>query len=351
MIWKKLPFVVLLACAPAGLRAQTADPSLALGQPASSRVQIQPTLRFQAEHTDHVLNTAAAERDWLGRIAGTLALNWVPSQRTRVAVNGGLDTEGYKDHDELNTLPVRQQVGLTIARALSRQTNVSFGFGYQQTEIPGEIVDPGGLDIGRGTGRGWSGLAMLTRIVGPRDRVGAHYMYRVIELPGSPIDRAHVAQLRWGHAATRELGFTMEAGAAWIADRFVPEAALKVQRSFRRADFSLSAARSHSPFPEEDQSVDTNSVSANLSVPMSRKLTLSLGPGYFTTSGGSGGRSQSLRGAATLALRLGSGANLSATYRYSHERQGARAGAQGAASFGHSVYTVGLSVAPPIRLN
>jgi hypothetical protein len=348
---KRPLLALLLLSAPAGLGAQTADPSLGLGQPATSRFHIQPTFRFQVEHTDHVLNTAALERDWLGRAAGTVSVDWVPSARTRLRLDAGADTEGYKEHDELNTLPVRQQASVMFARAVSRNTNISLGGGYQQTEIPGEIVDPAGIDIGRGTGRGWTALAMLTRIVGARDRIGAHYMYRAIELPDTPINRAHVVQLRWGHAISRDVQLAAEAGAAWIDERFTPEAALKVQKSFRKADLSVSAARSHSPLPEEGRSLDTNMVSASLNVPLSRTVTMSLGPGYFTTSGGNRAASRAVRGSATLALRLGSVGNLSASYRYSHERQGAPLGTKAPTPYGHSVYSVGLSVAPPIRLN
>jgi hypothetical protein len=348
---KRLSLAVLTLCVPGALSAQTADPSLALGQPAKSRINIQPTFRFQVEHTDHVLNTAALERDWLGRASAMVSLSWAPSRRTRVQLDGGGDTEGYQEHDELNTLPVRQQVRVMLARAVSKNTNFSTGFSYQQTEVPGEIVDPGGIDIGRGTGRGWSGLAMLTHIAGPRDQVGAHYMYRVIELPDTPIDRAHVLQLRWGHALSRDASVSVEAGTAWIDERLTPEAAVKVKKGFRRADLSLSANRSHSPLPESGRSLDTNSVSASLSVPLSRKLTLSLGPGYFTSSGGDGEDSQAIRGTATLALRLGPLANVNASYRYSHERQGARPGSPRPEAYGHSVYTVGLSIAPPIRVN
>jgi hypothetical protein len=294
-----------------------AEPALA------QRLFWNPAITAGGGYDSNVFSEIGSGReDWLGLLRVEVPVGWNP--RPRLGFEGRLlnISEWYRTYHELDDPRARTEGRLGLRFDRGRRTSFRLDGNYSESNQPAEVFTDAGLELGRTESKRYGGRASLEQGLGDRSTVELGYSHHVgdvaeiedrfqsadLRLMHSFNRRTRVgvkgtferrdseanerldssaATLEWEQEASRELSWSLSAGARFVeAEDPRPEG--RANLTWTRGRFTVRADYRHTlgyvPRRTELGERVGESITAGLRVEYrSRKVRLNAGPTYYRT--------------------------------------------------------------------
>lgn len=338
-----LPIAVLAGIGAAGLAS--AQPAAA-GQ---GRLVLTPKLNLAAVYDGNVLREEGGPSDWISRTGVGGRLDWRWTERRTLGLSYETQAQGYLESEGLSELVAHQRFSLAVGQQLSERTSTTVGADFQQSRLPGEILESTGLAFERGTARGYGVSLSVERTAGKRMAWRAGYGFRRMELPGSSRDDSHGLQLGITRRLGQSLSIALQGGPRQTALGVRGEGTASARWDLRRGALSLAGGVTDNAAPGDGGRLRTTGVGGGFEHELGRRLALAIKPAYFWTSA-AGQRWQAARVGTTLSWKWGRHGTAAASCQYSEQRASSVAPSL-PGPLVHNLCAFDITFAPAVRLN
>lgn len=321
---------------------------------------------------------ARQERDFISRVTPEIEAGFL-SPRVSLGGRYAFDAERFADHPELTTMRARQHASIDLKSDPARSLGLGVHGEYVSTLTPGDLNLQTGLTTGRLHARRLSagssleyrfnpvtsgtvaytqtrddlsgGVAArvrtaalgLERRTTPRDTMSAGYAFNRFRFEEGDVTTAHALVFGWDRRITPRTGLALSGGPRFSEGGIEPEASMAIRHGSKRADVSLTYARSLATVIGRAGTVTTESLAPAVTYRSARLFRVSVAPAFFKirgTEGGDEARVSLIN--LKVACRLGSGMSLEAAYQRSFQEGALAAGPAGAGTIARNSFQVRL---------